>query len=136
MRRLLDTHAFLWFILDDPQLSAKADAMITDPNNDIEISPPSYWEIAIKISIGKYSLQEPYQPFMEREIAANNFRILRIEPKHTAALTTMPFHHRDPFDRLIIAQASVKNVPVVSGDTAFDVVRGHEDVVRPGDANG
>ena len=120
MRLLLDTHAFLWFILDDPQLSAKADAVITDPNNDIEISPASYWEVAIKISIGKYSLQEPYQVFMEREIAANHFRILHIDPKHTAALTTMPFHHRDPFDRLIIAQASVENVPVVSCDAAFD----------------
>jgi PIN domain nuclease of toxin-antitoxin system len=120
VRLLLDTHAFLWFILDDPQLSAKADAMITDPNNDIDVSPASYWEIAIKISIGKYSLQEPYQAFMEREIAGNNFRVLHIEPKHTAALTNMPFHHRDPFDRLIIAQATVENVSVVSGDTAFD----------------
>lgn len=120
MRVLLDTQAFLWFILDDPQLSAKADAMITDPNNDIDLSPASYWEIAIKISIGKYSLPEPYQVFMDREIAANNFRILHIEPKHTSALTTMPFHHRDPFDRLVIAQAMVENLPVVSGDAAFD----------------
>lgn len=120
MRLLLDTHAFLWFILDDPRLSAKADALIADPNNHIEISPASYWEIAIKISIGKYSLPEPYQDFMEREIAVNRFRILPIQPSHTAALTNMPFHHRDPFDRLIMAQASVEKVPLVSGDEAFD----------------
>jgi len=120
VRLLLDTHAFLWFILADPQLSAKADAVISDPNNDIEVSPASYWEIAIKISIGKYSLPEPYQVFVEREIAANNFGILHLDPKHTAALTTMAFHHLDPFDRLIIAQAIVENVPVVSGDSAFD----------------
>ena len=68
MRLLLDTHAFLWFLLDDPQLSATARDLIADPNNDIEISPATYWEIAIKISIGKYSLPEPFQFFMEREI--------------------------------------------------------------------
>ena len=86
MRLLLDTHAFLWFILDEPQLSAKADALISDPNNAIEVSPASYWEIAIKISIGKYFLPESYAVFMDREIAANDFRILHIEPKHTAVV--------------------------------------------------
>ena len=120
MRLLLDTHAFLWFILDDPKLSAKADALISDPNNDIHVSPASYWEIAIKISLKKYSLPEPYQVFMEREITANDFGILPIEPKHTAAVTDMPFYHRDPFDRLIIAQATVEGIGVVSGDSAFD----------------
>ena len=80
MRLLADTHAFLWFILDDPRLSSKADALISDPGNEIEISPASYWEIAIKISLGKYSLPEPYGVFMEREIEANNFRILHIKP--------------------------------------------------------
>ena len=69
MRLLLDTHAFLWFVLNDPQLSATAGALIADPNNDIEISPASYWKIAIKISINKYSLSEPLNVFMEREIA-------------------------------------------------------------------
>lgn len=121
MRLLLDTHAFLWFILDEPQLSAKADALISDPINEIEVSPASFWEIAIKISIGKYSLPEPFQVFMEREITVNNFRILHIEPKHAAAVSTMPFHHRDPFDRLIVAQATVEQVAIVSGDAALDV---------------
>ncbi|HVA48615.1 MAG TPA: type II toxin-antitoxin system VapC family toxin [Pirellulales bacterium] len=120
MRLLLDTHAFLWYILDDPQLSAKADALISDANNEIEVSPASYWEIAIKIRLDKYSLPEPYQMFMEREIATNGFRILHIEPKHTALITTMPFHHRDPFDRLIVAQAQVEQIAIVSGDTALD----------------
>lgn len=120
MRLLLDTHAFLWFILGEPQLSAKADALISDPNNDIHVSPASYWEIAIKISLGKYSLPEPYAVFMQREIAANDFRILHIEPKHTAIVSTMPFHHRDPFDRLIVAQATVEQIAVVSSDAALD----------------
>lgn len=120
MRLLLDTHTFLWFILDDPQLSAKADALISDPSNDIDVSPASYWEIAIKISVKKYSLPEPYEVFMEREITANNFRILHIEPGHTAAVSKMPFHHRDPFDRLIVAQAMVEQIAVVSYDAVLD----------------
>jgi PIN domain nuclease of toxin-antitoxin system len=119
MRLLLDTHSFLWFLLDDPKLSQTAKDSIADPDNDIEISPASYWEIAIKISLNKYSLPEPYEQFMERELATNQFRILPIEPKHTAALTSLPFHHRDPFDRLIIAQAMIERIPVISGDEAF-----------------
>ena len=120
MRLLLDTHSFLWFLLNDLRLSVAANGLIADANNDIEISPASYWEIAIKISLGKYSLPERYEVFMEREITANNFRILPIIPKHTAALTTMPLHHRDPFDRLLIAQAIVEAIPIVSADPKFD----------------
>ena len=120
MRSLLDTHTFLWFLLEDPQLSTIASDLIVDPTNDIEVSPATYWEIAIKISLGKYTLPEPYDIFIEREIAANDFRILPIEPKHTAVLTTLPFHHRDPFDRLLIAQAMVEAIPILSIDPAFD----------------
>jgi PIN domain nuclease of toxin-antitoxin system len=120
MRLLLDTHAFLWFVLDDAQLSAHASALIADPLNDVAISPASYWEITIKISLGKYQLHEPYQPFMEHEMAHNQFSILSIEPKHTAALTTLPFHHRDPFDRLLVAQAMVEQIPLVSYDPVLD----------------
>lgn len=117
---LLDTHTFLWFILDDPQLSPKADQLISDPNNTIAISPVTYWEIAIKISIGKYSLPEPYEIFMDREISINDFKILPIQPKHTAVLIDLPFHHKDPFDRLLIAQASVEKIPIISNDQIFD----------------
>jgi PIN domain nuclease of toxin-antitoxin system len=120
VRLLLDTQAFLWFILDDPQLSATANALISDPKNDVEVSPASYWEIAIKISIGKYSLPEPFATFMEREIIANDFRILHIAPKHASVVSTLPFHHRDPFDRLIVAQAMVEQIPIVSSDPALD----------------
>jgi PIN domain nuclease of toxin-antitoxin system len=73
VRLLLDTHAFLWFLLDDRQLSASARALIEDPANAVAISPASYWEIAIKIGLKKYLLPEPYHVFMEREIANNNF---------------------------------------------------------------
>jgi PIN domain nuclease of toxin-antitoxin system len=117
---LLDTHAFLWFLLDDPKLRVTARSLIADPRNDIEVSPATYWEIAIKIALRKYALPEPFEVFMEREIEINNFRILHIEVKHVALLTTMSFHHRDPFDRLLIAQAIAERIPIVSNDTAFD----------------
>lgn len=120
MRLLLDTHTFLWFLLNDPLLSIKSRDLIVDPLNDIEISPASYWEIAIKISIGKYTLSEPLEDFVTREVAINQFHILPIEPKHVAPLTKLPLHHRDPFDRLIIAQAMVEQIPVISVDAAFD----------------
>jgi PIN domain nuclease of toxin-antitoxin system len=118
VRLLLDTHTFLWFLLEDPQLSTTANNLIVDPASDIEVSPATYWEMAIKISLGKYALPEPYD--IEREIATNDFHILPIEPKHTAVLTTLPFHHRDPFDRLLIAQAMAEAIPILSVDTAFD----------------
>jgi PIN domain nuclease of toxin-antitoxin system len=109
MRMLLDTHAFLWFLLDDPKLSTTARNAIVDPDNDI----------AIKIGLNKYTLPEPYEEFIEREIVTNQFDILPVVPRHTAVLTTLPFYHRDPFDRLIIAQAIVEQMPVISGDAAF-----------------
>lgn len=120
MRLLLDTHTFLWFTLNEPLLSPEALKLIADPNNEILISPMSYWEIAIKISIGKYALTEPVDQFFVREIAVNQFDILPIQPGHVAPLTNLPFHHRDPFDRLLIAQAIVEQIPVVSADAAFD----------------
>jgi PIN domain nuclease of toxin-antitoxin system len=120
VRLLLDTHTFLWFLLEDQQLSVTASDLIVDLDNDIEVSPATYWEIAIKISLRKYALPEPYEVFIEREITTNNFHILPIEPKHTAVLTTLPFHHRDPFDRLLIAQAVVEQIPIISIDSAFD----------------
>ncbi|MGH9838665.1 MAG: type II toxin-antitoxin system VapC family toxin [Blastocatellia bacterium] len=120
MRLLLDTHAFLRFVLHDPLLSQTAENLIADPRNEIEISPASYWEIAIKIGIGKYSLTEPLRDFMEREIATNRFRILHIEPRHVAPLTSLPFHHRDPFDRLLVAQAMTEHIPLVSIDGVLD----------------
>jgi PIN domain nuclease of toxin-antitoxin system len=117
---LLDTHAFLWFITDDPKLSATGKATIADPANDILISPASYWEVAIKVSLGKYPLSVPFETLITQGIADNEFEILPIEPRHAAAVSSLPFHHRDPFDRLLIAQALVEQVPLVSADSTFD----------------
>jgi PIN domain nuclease of toxin-antitoxin system len=111
---LLDTHTLLWFALNDPQLSDTAMKLVMDPANEKLVSP------AIKISIGKYTLSKPFDVFMQEAIDKNGFGYLHIEPKHTAPLTTLPFHHRDPFDRLLIVQAMVEEIPIVSGDRAFD----------------
>ncbi len=120
MRVLLDTHTFLWFVLGDARISLPARELIEDVSNEKLISPALYWELAIKISINKYVLNEPYDLFLKRGIQQNGFLILPIEVQHTSALTTLPFHHRDPFDRLMIAQAIVEQIPVISADTAFD----------------
>jgi PIN domain nuclease of toxin-antitoxin system len=120
VRLLLDTHTFLWFVLDDPQLRASAKSLVEDPSNEILVSPATYWEIAIKVGKKKLDLFAPYDDFMHRGIVGNNFLILPIEPRHTSALTTLPFHHKDPFDRLLIAQAMIEQIPIVSVDTALD----------------
>lgn len=120
MRLLLDTHTLLWFALTDPQLSGTATSLIMDAANEKLVSPASYWEIAIKISVRKYVLENPYDVFMGESIEKNGFGYLHIEPKHTAALIGLPFHHKDPFDRLLIAQAMVEGIPVISNDSALD----------------
>lgn len=121
MRLLLDTHAFLWFALNDRQLSATARALILDPNNRIELSPASYWEIAIKVSIRKYTLiNKPFEQFIDDIVKANNFLILPILVRHVAVVASLPFHHNDPFDRLLVAQALVEQIPIVSVDPDLD----------------
>lgn len=119
MKLLLDTHAFLWFLLDDERLSIPARTAI-EQTEILFLSPASHWEIAVKIALGKYTLPEPFAEFMARELAGNDMAILPIEISHTAQLTTLPFHHRDPFDRLIIAQALTEGLPLVSIDSQFD----------------
>ena len=120
MRLLLDTHALLWFYLGDDRLSGPAQSAIMDPANVKLISPASYWEIAIKLSLRKYVLNVPYDEFIREAVHDNGFEILPIEPRHTSALVAMPHHHKDPFDRLLIAQAVVEDIPIASVDTIFD----------------
>ena len=120
MRLLLDTHALLWFLLNDRQLSANSKSIIADSSNDVLVSPVSYWEIAVKINLGKYLLDQPFAEFIEQEFTKNEFSILPITLQHAAIVCTLPFHHRDPFDRLLIAQAMAENIPVLSNDTMFD----------------
>ena len=120
MKLLLDTHAFLWFVTNDPSLSVTARALIDDPANEIAVSPASYWEVAIKVSLGKYPLAVPFEQFFAKGIDGNDFSILPVEIRHAAVLSSLPMHHKDPFDRMIISQAIAEQIPVVSADAALD----------------
>jgi PIN domain nuclease of toxin-antitoxin system len=118
MEYLLDTHSFLWFINGDEQLSGKAKNAITDPDAIKHISIASFWEIAIKVNLGKLSLDMAYQD-LRQQVVANGFEILPITFEHTIELISLDLHHRDPFDRIIIAQALSENLVVISKDGNF-----------------
>ena len=120
MNVLLDTHTLLWYYLADARLSATAEATLEDPANRIFVSSATHWEIAIKLSTGKYTLHVPFPVFVKEAIDDNGFTILPIEPRHTAELVTLPYHHRDPFDRLLIAQAMIEGMSIISVDPVFD----------------
>lgn len=125
MKLLLDTHAWLWFHLGDARISDTAKRAILDPANEKFVSPASFWEVSIKISLKKYALAVPYALFMHDSIAGQGFRVLDVAPRHTEVVSTLPFpvvdgaEHRDPFDRLLISQARVEGMSLVSGDRAI-----------------
>jgi len=120
MRVLLDAHALLWFVWGHPHLSSVAENLMAGADNELVLSTGTVWEIAIKVSLGKLTLAHPFEVFMERAIVENSLTVLPITVKHAAALTALPFHHRDPFDRLLAAQAIVEGIPIVSADLTFD----------------
>jgi PIN domain nuclease of toxin-antitoxin system len=117
---LIDSHALLWFLQGNSQLPPTARALIEDAGNEKLVSIASCWEISIKAGLGKMKLAEPSKVLLEREIPRNNLRLLFITLEHATAVEGLPHHHRDPFDRLLIAQAMCEGVPVVSADAAFD----------------
>ena len=120
MKLLLDTHAFLWFVTSDPQLSEAALDLIAEPTNEVLLSPASYWEIAIKVSLGKYPLTVPFETFFQEGISGSDMTILPIEVRHAAVLSSLPMHHKDPFDRMMVSQVIAEQIPIVSVDAALD----------------
>jgi PIN domain nuclease of toxin-antitoxin system len=120
MKLLLDTHTLLWFIGGEPELSGAARTLIEDPKNERFVSIVSIWEIAIKVSIGKMTLKAPFDSLFPHQLHINGFELLPILVKHTSFLTSLPFHHRDPFDRLLIAQAKLESMSLASIDDVFD----------------
>ena len=119
MRFLIDTHTFLWFIHDSPQLSAKAKNLL-ESDSDLWVSIVSLWEIAIKVNIGKLRLPNSYEDFIPEQVTLNDIEILPIKMAHLATYTTLSLHHRDPYDRLLIAQAMTEKVSIISADIKFD----------------
>jgi PIN domain nuclease of toxin-antitoxin system len=120
MTLLLDTHSFLWFWWDDPQLSETAKQAICDPTNRKLVSTASCWEIAIKVSLKKLDLGAPYRGFIHQHMVRNNFELLQITDEHMAGLVDLPFHHKDPFDRMLVAQSLSEQIPIVSADPQLD----------------
>lgn len=118
MQVLLDTHAFLWWVSDDPRLPPRARRVIQDAE-DVFLSMASCWEMAIKISIGKLQLAVPVERFVSEHLAASEFTLLPIELEAMGRVARLPFHHRDPFDRLLAAQALSGKLTVVSADPVF-----------------
>ena len=120
MKLLLDTHTFLWFVNDNPKLSDRLKDLIEDTNNVNYLSMASLWEMSIKFNLGKLTLHPNYEEFVEKEVTTTSIQLLNIELSHLRINATLPFHHRDPFDRLIIAQSMAEDIPIVSVDSAFD----------------
>ena len=120
MKLLLDTHAFLWSAADDPRLTEPARAALLDPASTLHLSVASVWEMAIKISLGKLRMPGRWTDLVRREMTANDILWLPIEIDHCSAVSSLPFHHRDPFDRLLAAQSLVDRLVLVSRDPAFD----------------
>lgn len=120
MKLLLDTHSFLWFIEGNLNLSQKARALIESDENEKLVSVASVFEIAIKSSLGKLVLSKPLEQVIPAQIYSNEFHLLPLTVADAIELSHLPFHHRDPFDRMIIAQSVIHGIPIISKDEAFD----------------
>ncbi len=120
MRLLLDTHTFIWYVTDNPRLSANVKLLIEDENNEKLVSIASIWEMAIKHSIGRLNFSLPFMEFVRQQLSVSNIGLLEINLNHIEIVASLPLHHRDPFDRLIIAQSMAEQIPVLSVDVIFD----------------
>ena len=119
MQYLIDTHVFLWFVSNAKELSQTAKTLIEDGQNEIHISIASLWEISIKTALRKLTINGNYESVID-DVNENSIQILPINFAHTAEQNRLPFHHRDPFDRIIISQAIVENMSLISADPIFD----------------
>jgi PIN domain nuclease of toxin-antitoxin system len=120
VRLLLDTHAFLWWVDGTHPVGRRAKTAVADPDTEVLLSIASCWEIAIKVSLGKVRLAKPVDRFIAEQLSLNGFSVLEATLRHVSLVADMPFHHRDPFDRVLIAQALVEDVPIASNERVFD----------------
>ena len=116
MKLLLDTHTFLWWITDDSQISAKALELMGDSQNDLYWSAASTWEVAIKYALGRLPLPDAPAIFLPAELGKNRIQSLPIVDTHAFQAGLLPRHHRDPFDRMLVAQAQAETLGIVSND--------------------
>lgn len=124
MDLLLDTHAFIWSYEEPERLSEVVLAKLSDPANSLFLSVASVWEMQIKIQRGKLKFDDPLSTVIAEQQDVNRIRIMPIELSHALFLESLPFHHKDPFDRMLIAQSSVEDMTIVSRDvhlSSYDV---------------
>lgn len=121
MKLLLDTHIFIWWADQPEKLSSSSLAALEDEANDLHLSVASVWEMQIKIQLSKLKLSLPLDELIESQQAANDIQILAIELAHVLTLNALPFHHKDPFDRLLIAQSIAENATLVTADSKLSV---------------
>jgi PIN domain nuclease of toxin-antitoxin system len=120
MRLLVDAHTVLWAVDDASRLSATATAALQDPANQLLIGAGTIWELSIKVSLGKLTLSLPFRHWMDQAVADLRLSILPITVEHVDRQVSLPFHHRDPFDRLLVSQALVETFGIVSSDSQLD----------------
>lgn len=116
MRLLLDTNAFLWLTAQPTRLSQAARGLLADPGNDVLLSIVSPWEIAIKARLGKLDVPLPVAEYARARVARHSLQWLPITLDHVSRVAELPLHHRDPFDRLLIAQAQIERLPILTSD--------------------
>jgi PIN domain nuclease of toxin-antitoxin system len=119
MTLLLDTHTFIWWVNEPEKLSPKALALLADGNNKLLLSVASVWELQIKLKLGKLKFNVPLGELVENQRRTNGVQILPVELEHVLALDALPAHHKDPFDRILVAQANVEGASLVSRDPLF-----------------
>jgi PIN domain nuclease of toxin-antitoxin system len=117
MRALLDTHTFLWWINDDPRLSERCREIIANGSNEVLFSAVSAWEIAVKSRSGRLVLPSATEPYIREQVSRNRFEVLSIDLAHALRVARLPNHHKDPFDRMLVAQAQVENLTILTADS-------------------
>jgi PIN domain nuclease of toxin-antitoxin system len=120
MKLLLDTHALIWLANNPENLSSLAVELIQDRSNDLLLSVVSVWEMAIKLQLGKLQLNRSLSSLIITQQQVNDLQILTVQLVHVLAVESLPVYHKDPFDRLLIAQAITENLPILSVDEVFD----------------
>lgn len=119
MKALLDTHAFLWAIIEDKKLSRRARELFVGPS-DLWLSVASVWEIMIKVQTSRLPLPSPAGPYIVRKLTDNRIDVLPINLDHVLRVEDLPLHHRDPFDRILVAQSLEEHLPLITADPVFD----------------
>lgn len=119
MRVLLDVHAFIWWNTDDSRLSASARSVMEDDATEIFVSVGSIWEVAIKVAKGRLELPVDIDRYVDERLAANEWRSLSIDRRHVIRAAALPTIHRDPFDRMLVAQSQLEDLPIITTDAAI-----------------